>query len=273
MVPDSTQSVVDDERLRLVARYFSAAPPPSLPVLPGLAFLVGSALIVSAFFTTGLFFVLLMTSGAVFTYRAAFIYQGWKRLSSYMTYRKSTDDKMDEFFKDDLASIESEAAYRFDQYTRAELVVAIDLTDADRTDGICPPRARIGDDGQLRAERYSVCVLFLHPSTVTICTCNLDFRTGEAIFGAGDTIHYENLELNVDRVKLRQPLIKMIDPVYENEIPVDISKERIVRVLTLSGRVLPVKLGHYSNDRESMSIEVAWPNNIAVRKLLRKLHT
>lgn len=259
---------MDDNRPRLIARYFSSARPPGLPLFAVTAFIVGFALFILAIAVGAGFgaVVMLAATGCG--------YFGWRDFREYLANRQPTDGEMDTLLTEDLASITNEAAasigLNVNCWDEGEPLIAhvvvVDLTDTGR-----PPRARIGDDGQLRAERYVVFILFLSTNAVTICTCKLDFRTGEKVFDATETRRDEIVGLDDDWTNLPKPLREMVQPVGENEFATGISKERVIHV-TLSGRVVPIKIGDYSDDRKSRNLKVAWPNDDAVRVLHGRLH-
>lgn len=259
---------MDDDRLRLVTRYFSNARPPDLPLLGCAAFLVGFVLVVLALVVGGGFgTVVLLSAGA------GCGYLGWSGFQKYAANRMPTDGEMDTLLNNDLVSITHEAAADIGLSVSdldeggTLIVVAVDLAETG-----FPPLARIGDDRQLRAERYVVFVLFLSANAVTICTCKLDFCTGEKVFGAKETRRYENVGLEEDWTDLPKPLREMVQPVGENEFAAEISKERVAHVMP-SGRVAPIRIGDYSDDRKSKNLKVAWPNDDAVQALHRRLHT
>ncbi|MEV4318190.1 hypothetical protein [Actinocrispum sp. NPDC049592] len=269
MMPDAAQRAKDDDRPRLVQRYFSSAPPPDLPALAPGGLFAGAVLVVLAVVVaTGFWTFLLLATGA------ACGFSGWHNFQQYRADRRPADSDMDTLLRNDLIAVVQGAAHSVGQnagsLNNGECLlctVAVDLAD----DGERPPLARTGDDELVRAERYQVFVFWLHGGSVTVWECKLDFRTGDGILLPKHTIPRAGLILSEGWIDLPKAPLDIADPIRDGDFFASMTKEFCV-LMSHSNTKIPVKAGAYLDASESRYYQVAWQNAAVLRELHTRVH-
>ena len=272
----------DPQRAEKVRKYFTPTPKKVEPAahlaaLAGVVALVVFGAVIGSFLLV-VFFALAIWVGRI----------GLRRYKIYRQYLrdfaaaepKPSDQEMDAWLREDVAFIQGRAPERLNINTGlqtegrggqlifpAQKIVSVHESDFNNE---YTAVAR-GTDGQLRATRYDVLILFLTDKYISTYGGLLDFRTGDLIVDAQHEYHYRDIvQVSSISVPVERSMEQFIRFVIDDpDAPQTISYRKQFTLTLAAGRPVTMTTGY--NGPTATSGEVAWVDNEHALPIIQRM--
>lgn len=272
----------DPERAEKVRKYFTRTPRTVEPTAHVVAFAGTAALVVLGAVIHG-FALVLFLGFAIWTFRI-----GLRKQKAFREYQraydaaepKPSDAQMDEWLRQDVEYIKSRAPERLHINTNlqtegkggqlifpAQIIVSVhEGRFGNETTWV----AR-GKDGQLRASRYEVLILFLTDKYISTYGGLLDFKTGDLVVDAQHEYHYRDVvkvsSISVPVERSMEQLVRFAldDP----DAPQTISYRQQFTLTLVAGTPVTMTTGY--NGPKATTGEVAWADNAHALPIIQRM--
>jgi hypothetical protein len=279
-VDEETRRPVSPGRAEAVRKYFIRTPDPVSPAAHIIAFAGAGLLILLGIASGSAIAFCLLAALAIWPVR-----WGTKRVRVYLQYRKDltqaepkpSDDQMDQWLREDVEYITRRAARRLRLNARlqrdgGDLVVPEQIVvgiPEPNEPGAGKIRVRLGEDRQLRADHYTVLILFLTDKMVSTYRCVTNFVTSNLILDETREYHYTDIVgVSSSSIPMNGPIQNLVDVV--SGTATDISLAHQFSLSIVSGESLRVVTG-FGGRFEQAGGTVVWRGNEHALKIIQTM--
>ena len=270
---------IDPKRPPAVHKYFIRTPARVSETHQAIFVAAGVALVVG--FVTGGGFVLLglIAGGGLGRW-------GFTQYQAYKAYKaafaraepKPSDAQMTEWLEGDVEYIKRKAARKLRINTRLQpeggdlMVPELAVVGVAHASEHHAARTAVrwGDDGNLRADHYTILILMLTNKLISTYRCVLNFATGDLLLDEMREYHYSDIVgVSSRSIPLSRPEQQLVDTVADTSTDVSIAHEFSLSIT--NGEALTVVTGFGGDFQESSSGSLVWRGNEHALKIIQAM--
>lgn len=269
---------IDPKRPTAVRKYFIRTPKHVSESHQ--AILVAAAVALVVGFAAGGGFILLGLIGGGWLGKL-----GYTKYQEYKAYKtayalaepKPTDKQMDEWLDADVEYIKRKAARKLRINTRLApeggdlMVPELAVVGVARASEHHAPRTAVrwGDDGNLRADHYTVLILMLTDKLISTYRCVVNFATGDLVLDEMREYHYSDIVgVSSRSIPLSRPEQQLVDTVADTSTDVSIAHEFSLSIT--NGEALTVVTG-FGGDFQASNGSLVWRGNEHALKIIQAM--